>query len=861
MPSFGKPLNIAAQEFKPNFTFKMPTAAPAFPVPEPDLEPASPFKVQGREKRQKTSSIDSLEEGDSFTSFKFPAAAPAPPMPVPQTSNESRLNPTAPPFTFAGFSAAATLPQMTDYSRGLDDSYLDAPTNQAMHGDSTIQPDPEESNSLPAKNKRPVPLDFKRPVSGNTVPAGLFKALATGGSMDGSRRSMRSRLSNNDIYEHSNRPSLDDLNVPGISLSHKVSRQRLVTDPGNRAMSPTDDVFGSPNHRRRRSSLPDNIRPSSVTLSISDGTQEMSEASSIHAATSTNIFHAPLQAQALENMLQRVLEQKLAQFRDDIVRVGGQSGTASLNPRTEATIAEVLSLFRTQLHNSASKGLEESQLAARGDLDLEMVRDIVDQGHVDALESIKEEMTALISQLAVTPDGLDSALGAHGGHNTRAILAAISDLSSRVGSGSHSSGRSQSANVDEIVDALAPILNNIRPEQVDYNFLTEQLSQAVKPHISQLIDLASDKRETAGLIVERILPLLPSLQSATPIMDTEAVTLQLCTEVRRAIAPIDAFEIKEQVADLVVERLDSRLAVRDKTFNVDTVSGKVVEHVLPPVNKLRESLSELLSSQQSLSTQQSQLVSSQTNVAKAVEDLPGKVLSALDELKGVFSRVSQPSAPLDKAPRVDENVLQLKTTVSDVATGQQGLSRQNDELLSLHKEALQKLDVLPDTISSAISAIQASNSSTLSSHDSYKREIDELRKTNTDFQVQVAKARGAHGQVRVEKDMLTDKLGVVEADRVRLRAQVSELETKARTASSELTTVEARNKELEEALSKALARLQATDVASQTDRERIAELERSNRELASDKQSLKSKVGCLTRVFDIFLILFRRLTA
>ena len=42
--------------------------------------------------------------------------------------------------------------------------------------------------------RAPIPLDFKHPVSTNTVPAGLFKALANADD-ERTRRSVRSRLS------------------------------------------------------------------------------------------------------------------------------------------------------------------------------------------------------------------------------------------------------------------------------------------------------------------------------------------------------------------------------------------------------------------------------------------------------------------------------------------------------------------------------------------------------------------------------------------------------------------------------------------------------------------------------------------
>jgi hypothetical protein len=77
----------------------------------------------------------------------------------------------------------------------------------------------------------PIPLDFKHPVSTNTVPAGLFKAFANGGSgssndnnasaakesIERTCRIVRSRLSSCKIFEHVSCPSLDDSCVPVFS--------------------------------------------------------------------------------------------------------------------------------------------------------------------------------------------------------------------------------------------------------------------------------------------------------------------------------------------------------------------------------------------------------------------------------------------------------------------------------------------------------------------------------------------------------------------------------------------------------------------------------------------------------------------
>jgi hypothetical protein len=81
---------------------------------------------------------------------------------------------------------------------------------------------------------------------------------------------------------------------------------------------------------------------------------------------------------------------------------------------------------------------------------------------------------------------------------------------------------------------------------------------------------------------------------------------------------------------------------------------------------------------------------------------------------------------------------------------------------------------------------------------------------------------------------------------------LKELQTSTSSKVTDLSAVEARNKELEDALAKALARLQASDVTHQTSQERILELEKANRELTSEKQTLKSKVCILEIVMTAY---------
>ncbi|KAJ7451127.1 hypothetical protein FB451DRAFT_1284789 [Mycena latifolia] len=873
LPSIGTALNPAAAEFKPTgfnpaapefkptgFTFRPPPGVPhvAFPEPEPASQPtaeSTPYKTQGREKRQRRSlSAGSNEEGDSMSSFRFPPNIDSPQSirrAAPASTAHSSLNPSAEPFTFAGFKSnhdtVPLLPSLMPMSPGAEETPNDESLGTAKpEANQNAEEEPQFSLSVGRPKRAPIPLDFTHAASpsmqldfrsSNTVPAGLFKAMVNSGD-ERTRRTVRSRLSSREIFDHSHRPSLDDLNVQPIS--RKISRSRLVTDPGNRQSSPADDLFASSvrrpgGHVRRQSSLPDALRDATNT-SVSE------ESSPAMDLTSRMEMHQ------YEQRLEALLDEKLDGIRRDIVRSKG-----SLSTSAEAMITEVVQLFRSQLQDSAVRSLENSHMDARGEIDFELIRGVVEQGHAEARTVLKRELADIamrMSQGQIPVDSAESITPLMQELNNRtvdAVVEAIQELSVRLEAVSVAApARERDSMVDALMSALTPVLNSLHPESVDYDYLTDKLTQAVKPHISQLIDLASDKRETASLIVDRILPLLPSSKAAK--VDTDAIALQLCAEVRRAIAPIDAFEIKEQVADLVVERLDSRLAVRDRTFNPETMAGKVTDGVaqlLEPMNQVTSHLSTLVDGQKSLSTQQTDLAATHKQVVDLMAELPPRLLAAIEALNAAQANVPKPNGVVahDSAP--NEHVLHIKSVVEDVAGEQKTLLANNRELFSLHKEVLEQLNALPESFAAATNILHGAHAEFALTRDANKREMDELRRNNTEYQVQVAKARGAHGQVRVEKEVIAEKLSIVEADRDRLRLQLKELQASTSSKALDLTAVEARNSELEDALAKALARLQASDVTHQTSQERILELEKANRDLMTEKQSLKSKVDSL----------------
>ncbi|KIY47001.1 hypothetical protein FISHEDRAFT_59902 [Fistulina hepatica ATCC 64428] len=880
-PEFKPTLNVAAPEFRPgSFTFQPPPGSPRMPVPEqvqdsapgtaapsaqlvlPRPLPAPPVVVVSedeevlpniqknrRSRRGSNDSGVSYVEGDSMRSFRFPPAFDLTSSPKLDSVMASAHLPTVPTGD-KGEIQRTESPEAQEHSidevsievSDEDDDGDDESTGSGPFGQYTF------SDSANRPRRAPMPLDFRHPVSKNTVPAGVFKALGE----ERTRRAVRSRLGSRDVFELDvARVSLDDLDVTPLSQQLSVRKQSTVPNTATlRHARPTviddeEDVFGgggATSHSRRRSSLPDDvIRHQSRSRSVSPDSPP----------SPSMVLSTRLEMHRYEARLESMLDEKLAPLRRAL------AGGPSLKPATEAMIDEVVSLFRVQLQESAARGFDEdSRRDARGDLDVEIIMDAVKQGHDEArglLHSEIERLSKVLPAGDVSMQDLLPLIEHHTAHIVHTVTDAIGGLSDAVAQiPVHVDAITQAASVhdrqaivDGVLNVLAPFIALAKQaERVDYNVLTDRLTQAVKPHISQLIDLASDKRETAALIVDRLRPLFPSLiPPSSPVVDVEGMTAKLLTEIRRAIAPIDAFEIKEQVADLVVERLDSRLSVRDRSFNVDTVANRVCDTItdaMKPVGDLADQLSTVHTTQTSLMEQQSGFAVVQGVAADAISALSAQLSTAVD---AIASTITESQKHTSVTSDYEERMSQTKSALDDLRGSLRDLVASKDGLVSLQNQLLERFNTfaLPDVLSTATSALQTAQAELALSREATKSEVEELRRANTEFQVQVAKARGAHGQVRVEKDVLADKLGVVEADRDRLRAEGKELQA----ASKAAQLVEDRNRELEDALQKALERLQTSDVATQANQQRISELERECRDLTTERQDLKSKVDSL----------------
>ncbi|THH17190.1 hypothetical protein EW146_g3571 [Bondarzewia mesenterica] len=870
VPSFGKPLNAAAAEFKPGqFTFRMPSNVPQLPLqPAPQTQPrplpsppisTTPVRAtQGREKRQRRASDASTEGSDeddidNMTSFKFPAESPqsvrrsAPNSPVQRLG---AFNVVSRPFTLSAYSNNAAL-QASQSILSPDQNRPEELVESPEPADDDAEQTKANTNTLSAKElpippsmkarRAPIPLDFKHPVSTNTVPAGLFKALGNGDD-ERTRRSVRSRLSSRDVFEHVARPSLDDLNVPAIS--RKVSRSRLVTDPGRwDPPHQRKDVFAPAIKPRRRSSLPQLRSSSSVS------------GDSLPAVS----ISRRLEMQQYEERLEALLDEKI-----EIIRLELQeqrvASDGTLNPASEAMINEVVSLFRAQLQESAARGLDDSQMDARGELDFQLVKDIVEQGHAEARALMQQDLAEILRRLdskardvqANSSFNAQSLFEEYHNRIVTSIVNSLSQLVSRLDTLERTRTPygvptlDREALVHDLMSALLPSLSALRSEPIDYEGLTTQLTQAVKPHISQLIDLAADKRETAGLIVDRLIPILPTIYPPPNNLDMDTIISQISVEVRKVIAPVDAHEIKEQVSDLVVERLDSRLAVRDRVL--EGLPNKVadnVEQLLEPVRDAVMKIGALASGQDTLILQTRDLESIHRDVLDLLSDLPERLSWATEALGSAQAELRTKGSVQD--PSVPHNISHIESTVDSLANGQQSLEAQSHEILAIHQELLSRLIALPETIAGTTRAVYDFRAELLARSVS-KQDFEEVRKlitSNAELQVQLAKARGAHGSIRVEKDVLEERVTTAETECDRLRAQVEELQANMITRATEAATSEARNAELEEALSQALARLKTSDVATQTQQERIVELEKDNHDAVDEVQSLKSQLRAL----------------
>ena len=744
-------------------------------------------------------------------------------------------------------------------------------------------PDGEETSTstrpLPHRSSTLLP-DFRpHPVSTNTVPAALFKKLANGDDDGPVRPTVRSRLSSREMFEHNHRPSLDDIHMPAISRKGAVGSE----DKESRWESGLgDDLFAGIEARGLSSAL---LRfrklPRSATHSATD---------------SMSSFSSELKKQfQLERMEQRVdelLEEKMDALRRDLKEVVEEQ-LAGISSAFNKSTAQTLAHMR----NTRNIG-EDSRVDGMGEIDVELIRNIVEDGNKEVQASVQRDVSQISSQsMQSTRDEMLRMVEEQASRMINALHGATMNMCARIDAVDHLVREPITGNVEDILREfmldLEPHLINVRTPQLDVDAITARLSEAVRPSLAQLIDFASDKKETAALIVEQLAPQLASLKKTGPLsqLDTQAVASQLAADVSRLVPPVDSHALTEQVADLVVERLNARLENRDKMLRPDVLAGHVVAEInpmLPSLGPVHEALNRIAIEQSNAATAQQLdgLLSSQHALSKIVERLPELIRDVQPRFGATQSGVSS-QVDLDALSAVLAELQKLTTAQSELksqnvafADGQQhftselqnlpvvfltkadalkasqdnlaevvqqtqnivdhsyndffhahdSLTAQVQVLLSHRDDIVKQIKSLPEALAPSTKAFEAQQADFLNKIRSLP-DISELQHARSDLQQQLLKARHNHGQVRSEKDHLQDKLTLVEADRERLRAAVQLLESTAGERETEHAASTARISALESNLQDALARVSTAEAVNQTLRQQITSLESNQREL------------------------------
>ncbi|QRV76805.1 hypothetical protein RhiJN_04820 [Ceratobasidium sp. AG-Ba] len=761
--SIGTKLNAGAMEFKPSgnmfgnasFTFKLPPGVPTLSFgsgdstssrPQPELPHQSPARAtQGREKRQRRisdglglenteldSPVETIQKDtpgrDNITTWRYPTiVSPVAERIIPKAT----LNPAAKPFSFNG-SASSFVPRTS--STELPPPAVSAPVEKTPL---TIFAPQTKRNTLP---------EFAQPNHANTVPASVFKSLA---QHDGpTRPTVRSRLSSREAFDgHSNRPSLDDINVPSISLSRKA---RNVTPP-----KPTIDVFG-PVEMSAQKPLSKSPIPGFLKLGVPPRRASPSPAKRLFTAPPDPTIGTSV------NDLRGVVEQAL-DVRMDALR-------------------EAINSSRSQ---SVELGRRESEsIGGPSELDLELIRSTIESGQLNTHSMLQRELAAVMERMdlisAQNPLSADVSRLAEESrlHIASSVADPLSQLASQLGALEQAVHRQDQRLVDQLVSTLVPHLEAARAAPIDTDALTVQLTQAVKPHISQLIDLASDKRETAMLIVQHLAPALNNIQP--PRIDISSLATQTAQALRSSIPPpTDPHVLKEHVADLVVERLDSRLAVRDSSYNAETISQKIMEALAPALRPVEltvatTKLDELSQQQQDVLAKTLEIVQSQQSQSAELAALPGTLQAALESLKAAqteFTTKLGSIGQLDDVQKLTTANVELQSELGSARAAHERAQNERDsldqrlqaaerELASLRAAAAERdaLTVARDTELSVLKAKEGTMQSTLTEALAKADKAEALLRVNQERILTLEKVNNEKTQENYELQMRVNTL-------------------------------------------------------------------------------------------------------
>ncbi|KAF8323439.1 hypothetical protein DL93DRAFT_700862 [Clavulina sp. PMI_390] len=701
--SMSSKLNAGAAEFKPSFlsssafNFRPPPGLPTMPFPQPVAVAAhSPHPQlnasvagnspptraqQGREKRQrKLSSLDlggegvsEKDDGDSAPLFDFPPEWSSNAEPakieeeeeerIPMMRRKSVLNPDAKPFTMGVAAAPAVLAQLalptsSSAPATVPASLRSKRSGDEMNGEEDDSDEDAEHEGLVSrlaslspesaqKGRRPPIPDFQLSAAARkkTVPASVFHALASADSETSVRPAVRSRLSAREnlfAEVHSRNASLDDFNVPSIALRSSRGNKTAPLQPrqaGSPFGSVVDDVFTQ--------------SPEANQLGLPFGRQASVQRARPISSLSTNSegdqWVKPAAELPLDEGLLDLLDDKFDSLRKDLLNRPDDLTPADVRDALMDFLPVLSGHIQTQLtaHHNLISG-NDSLTDAKGEIDYEHLNSIIENGHHDLRSALQRDIAELAQALEhqASPhsvfnliDNTHKEMVAHFHSSTKSILShfdAIEDAARRR------PAEERQKLLQELMHVLLPQLHQLRPEPFDVDTITMHLAEAVKPHISQLINLTSDKHETAGLIADQLRPQIAALQPSP--FDIQAISNRLSSELQMATSGIDVHTIKEAVSDLVVERLDARLANRDNLSDHLEELAKRISTSLTPSLEHSEKLAavqdavsarinDILANHTSLQSEQSELSTKLSSLPESLSTASVALAEARDELK------------------------------------------------------------------------------------------------------------------------------------------------------------------------------------------------------------------------------------
>jgi hypothetical protein len=927
-----------------DFTFQPPPSAPtiSFPEPEPEL-PVNAFgrAVQGREKRLRKDEDSILSVANPKAEVKAPTPVGAdsqtwnhlssftfPPDVQEMDQNLDEISPVAvtKPFVFPPKKAATApaLSQVTSIHESPEPEILQLPSVLPQVAKSpevtgiARSPKPLPLSELPRRDsagiERPIssatssgttpralpqpPLaqttlnDYKsHPVSSNTVPASLFKNLPNLNSAPDDdaplglvRSHLRSKLGSRELFEHNHRQSMDDVHMPMIARKVPRVHEMEVKEPSQlQNVVVTTEVVTT----KRRSSLP-MPRSAGGTSLDSDVESPVKKQLPVDSQKSDK---------AIDMKFETLLQDIRSLVESHLLRVN-----ATTSSRAEEALMRIAHLMREQAAERQAYN-PTSDRHQQASLNSELIRNIVEDSNKEVCISVQRDLTdfARHIQSGVQQSPGEDILRTVEEQASRIITAvsgATMNLVSRLEAVQFLVEQPQSTapshnrvpSHEDLLRVLRPHLEDLRSAPFDVDVVTARLADAVKPTLADFIDLASDKAETADLIVAKLAPVFAALRPAP--FETQVVAAQLAADVNRLAPPLDSHALTEQVADLVVERLDSRLAVRDRALKPELTAQKVTEAIKPLVSTdtLNDVVERLTQQEARFDHHGDQIQALETAILQSVNAIPEQLRPILDQYSmlvraGNFAAsptlpstgASFPAQQLDVEALKQLLVSQLEPLVTKASSGTQSISSsqaslvelaqqtqnmldsglsdllhgqetrasQLQELINGHGSILKQLSSIPEHLTATGHSLRSAQSEFLSKLRSLP-DIVELQNQRMELQVQLAKARSNHGQVRSEKEVLHEKLISLEAERDRLRTELQTAKTVVADKDTDAINSTSKVAQLDSALQQALSRVEASEAIARTLKDQIIRMEGTQRDMQKTNNEHQVKVRPLS---------------